>query len=218
MFAVAPARLTLNITQHTYVSLQAVHDNINMSSDIVHYLGCCIIRFMPSYGRFQYSRVLYHDYEQSGRWDAVCISLRQNEVDQYTRGGWFGGLCMCERDCVCVCVDRQPWEIRVHNCLQLQTVPLFLSLTHTAVFLQNTQAQTILTWATFRCRDNIITQYISLSPPSPLCWLQTSWSHISSVTQQADRQESSFCLLSFKCRFTSCLRQELRCLFRMRSA
>lgn len=72
---------------HIYVSLQAAHDNVDMSSDIVHYPGCSIIRFMPSYGRFQYGRVLYHDYERSGRWDAVCISLRQNEVDQYTRGG-----------------------------------------------------------------------------------------------------------------------------------
>lgn len=42
------------------------HDNIDMSSDIVHYPGRCIIRFMPSYGWFQYSRVLYHDYEAVG--------------------------------------------------------------------------------------------------------------------------------------------------------
>lgn len=27
----------------SYVSLEAAHDNINMSSDIVHYPGCCII-------------------------------------------------------------------------------------------------------------------------------------------------------------------------------
>lgn len=103
-----------------------------MSPDIAHYPSRCIIRFMPSYGRLQYSRVLYHDYERSGHWDAVCISLRQNEMDQYTRGGWIRGLHVQK----CVRRDRQPWEIRVHNCSWLQAVSLFLCLflKHTAVF------------------------------------------------------------------------------------
>ena len=30
--------------------------------------------------------------------------------------------------CVSVCADRQPWEIRVHNCSRLQTASLSLSL------------------------------------------------------------------------------------------
>lgn len=43
-------------TQHQfYVSLQVEHDNINTPSDIVHYVGHCIISFMASYASFQYS-------------------------------------------------------------------------------------------------------------------------------------------------------------------
>lgn len=54
-------------------------------------------------------------------------------------GAEIGGLCMCE------CVDRQPWEIRVHNCSQLQTASFFLSGTHTAVCVASRGAE----WATF---------------------------------------------------------------------
>lgn len=40
-----------------------VYDNIDISSDITHYLGHYVFRFIPSYGRFQYRFALYHDYE-----------------------------------------------------------------------------------------------------------------------------------------------------------
>lgn len=127
-------------------------------------------------------------------------------------------VCMCESVYVCVFRDRQPWEIRARNCLWLQAVSLFLSLTRRC-FSPHAQAQILDRSNILVSKQYIHTVYqpVTVTFP-PLRWLQTSWSHISSVAQQAGGLESVSRLLSFKCRFTSCVRQELRCLFRMRSA
>lgn len=135
-----------------------------MSSDIVHYLGRCIIRFMPSYGRFQYSWVLYHDYERSGRWDAVCISLRQNEMDQYNRGGWIRRSA-CVRVCMCVWLETDSLgrSERTTACGFKQCLSFCLSHSHADVFRRmHKHKHRFLIGATFWCRNNIFTQYISL--------------------------------------------------------
>ncbi len=144
------------------------------------------------------------------------------------------GVCMWEREgesvcvCVCVCVCRQTALGDQSAQLLAASNSVSLSVSHThSCFSLHVQAQSfdrsnILVWKEY---NHTVYQPVSASSP-PLCWLQTSWSHISSVTQQAgrlagrqaDRQESGSRFLSFKCRFTSYLRQELRCLFRMRSA
>lgn len=85
-----------------------------------------------------------------------------------------------ESVCVCVCADRQPWEIRVHNCLRLQAVSLFFCLLHAQLFR-------VLIRAAFYHRGDIIFKCTRLwALLSPLCaGCKTSWSYISSVTQQA---------------------------------
>ena len=77
-----------------------------------------------------------------------------------------GGLHV-QGESVCVCVDRQPWEIRVHNCLRLQAVSLFFCLLHAQLFLSPLR---VLIRAAFYHRGDIISKYARLRVlPSPLC-------------------------------------------------
>lgn len=101
----------------------------------------------------------------SGCWDAVCISLRQSEMDQYTRGGWI-------RSSVCMCVSRQPREIGVHKCWRLHAAS-HLSFIHIFVFNCCMHKYWLLIRATFLAQEQVHWQYISLWPfPFPVVrWL-----------------------------------------------
>lgn len=80
--------------------------------------------------------------------------------------GAESGCSACGRDCECVCVCRQ-------TALGDQSAPLLLasnsisfcfSHTHTAVFVSACRGSewTVLSVATFRCRNSIITHFVSL--------------------------------------------------------
>lgn len=82
-----------------YVSLQVVHDNINTLSDIIHYRGHCIISFMAFYVSFQYSRVLYHDYD--------CRGAEMLSASHYGRTKWINIPEEAESGVQCACVWAQ---------------------------------------------------------------------------------------------------------------
>lgn len=161
------------------------------------------------------------------RWDAVCISLRQNEMDQYSRGGWIRGpTCVCERACACVCVSRQTaLGDQSTQLLVASSSVSFLSLLHTRrCFSLHAQVEIFFFFFFWSGQKKISAETIyshSISacdrcfslPLALVSNFMKPYFFSDAAGWRAGGLQLVSRLLSFKRRFTSCLRQELGCPF-----
>lgn len=202
-------------SQHQfYVSLQVEHDNINTPSDIVHYVGHGIISFMASNAGYQYSWVLYHDYD--------CRGAEMLSASHYGRVKWINIPEEAESGVQCACVwADSPGRSECTNAegfMRRLISPSYTYLFLIAVstdfwseqhfWLRNKYTDSISACDRFlspscvgyKLRNAIFLQQHSRQAGQPAGWNRSfAWSHLSEDLQAVcDR--------------------ELRCLFSMRSA
>lgn len=152
----APIRIDNQIQtqQQFYVSLQVEHDNVNTPSDIVHYVGRCIISFMASFASFQYSWVLYHDYD--------CRGAEMLSASHYGRVKWINIPEEAESGVQCACVRADsPGRSECTNAEGFMR-RLHLSFIHTFVFKRRMHECWLLIRTTVFGPGTVYWHYISL--------------------------------------------------------
>lgn len=204
-------------TQHQfYVSLQVEHDNINTPSDIVHYVGHCIISFMASYASFHYSWVLYHDYDCRGA-EMLSAShygrVKRINIPEEAESGVQSACVWADSPGRSECTNAEGFMRR-----------LYFSFIHTFVFNRCMNNDWLLIRAAFLAQEQYIDSISAcdrlLSPPCVGDKHRNTiflWQHSGQAGQQAGRSRS-FAWSHLSADLQAVCDRELRCLFRMRSA